>query len=102
MYQAILFLPLVGALFAGALGPFTGPRPAEVVTTTLVLITALLSWLAFYEVAILGQEERVALMQFITSGDLKSVWSLRIDTLTAVMLVVVNTISSLVHLYSIG
>jgi NADH-quinone oxidoreductase subunit L len=102
MYQAILFLPLVGALFAAALGPFTGPRPAEVVTTTLVLITALLSWLAFYQVAILGQEERIPLMQFITSGDLKAVWSLRIDTLTAVMLVVVTNVSGLVHLYSIG
>jgi NADH-quinone oxidoreductase subunit L len=102
MYQAILFLPLVGALFAGALGPLTGPRPAEVVTTTLVLLTALLSWLAFYEVAILGQQERIQLAQFITSGDLKSVWSLRIDTLTAVMLVVVTTVSGLVHLYSIG
>jgi NADH-quinone oxidoreductase subunit L len=102
MYQAILFLPLVGALFAAALGPFTGPRPAEVVTTTLVLITALLSWLAFYQIAILGQEERIALMQFITSGDLKAVWSLRIDTLTAVMLVVVTNVSGLVHLYSIG
>jgi NADH-quinone oxidoreductase subunit L len=102
MYQAILFLPLVGALFAAVLGPFTGPRPAEVVTTTLVLITALLSWLAFYEVAILGQEERIPLMQFITSGDLKAVWSLRIDTLTAVMLVVVTNVSGLVHLYSIG
>src|SRR6185437_2184261 len=102
MYQAILFLPLVGALFAGFLGPFTGPRPAEVVTTTLVLITALLSWLAFYQVAILGQEERIQLAQFITSGDLKSVWSLRIDTLTAVMLVVVTNVSGLVHLYSIG
>ena len=43
MYQAILFLPLAGALFAGLLGPFTGPRPAEVTTTTLVLITALLA-----------------------------------------------------------
>jgi NADH-quinone oxidoreductase subunit L len=102
MYQAILFLPLVGALFAAALGPFTGPRPAEVVTTTLVLITALLSWLAFYQVAILGQEERIPLMQFITSGDLKAVWSLRVDTLTAVMLVVVTNVSGLVHLYSIG
>ena len=48
MYQAILFLPLVGALFAGILGPFAGPRPAEVVTTTLVLITALTEWLAFF------------------------------------------------------
>ena len=53
MYQAILFLPLVGALFAGTLGRLPARAPAEVVTTTLVLITALLSWLAFYQVAIL-------------------------------------------------
>jgi NADH-quinone oxidoreductase subunit L len=102
MYQAILFLPLVGAIFAGLLGRFTGPRPAEVITTTLVLITALLSWLAFYQVAIQGEEQRIELLHFITSGDLKAVWSLRIDTLTAVMLVVVTTVSGLVHLYSIG
>ena len=102
MYQAILFLPLVGAIFAGLLGRFTGPRPAEVITTTLVLITALLSWLAFYQVAIRGEEQRIELLRFITSGDLKAVWSLRIDTLTAVMLVVVTTVSGLVHLYSIG
>lgn len=102
MYQAILFLPLAGALFAGLLGPFTGPRPAEVVTTTLVLISALLSWFGFYEVAIQGQEQRIELLRFIASGDLKAVWSLRIDTLTAVMLVVVTTVSGLVHLYSIG
>jgi NADH-quinone oxidoreductase subunit L len=102
MYQAILFLPLVGAIFVGLLGRFTGPRPAEVITTTLVLITALLSWLAFYQVAIQGEEQRIELLRFITSGDLKSVWSLRIDTLTAVMLVVVTTVSGLVHLYSIG
>ncbi len=102
MYQAILFLPLVGAIFAGLLGRFTGPRPAEVITTTLVLITALLSWLAFYQVAIQGEEQRIELLRFITSGDLKAVWSLRIDTLTAVMLVVVTTVSGLVHLYSIG
>jgi NADH-quinone oxidoreductase subunit L len=102
MYQAILFLPLVGAIFAGLLGRFTGPRPAEVITTTLVLITALLSWLAFYQVAIQGEEQRIELLRFITSGDLKAVWSLRIDTLTAVMLVVVTTVSGLVLLYSIG
>src|SRR5215510_7778301 len=102
MYQAILFLPLAGALFAGLLGPFAGPRASEVVTTTLVLMAALLSWLGFYEVAIGGQEQRIELARFIVSGDLKSVWSLRIDTLTAVMLVVVTTVSGLVHLYSIG
>ncbi len=102
MYQVILFLPLVGAIFAGFLGPLAGARASEVVTTTLVLIAALLSWLGFYEVAIQGQEQRIELARFIVSGDLKAIWSLRIDTLTAVMLVVVTTVSGLVHLYSIG
>jgi NADH-quinone oxidoreductase subunit L len=102
MYQAILFLPLIGAIFAGFFGRLVGGRSAEVLTTTLVLITALLSWLAFYQVAILGQETRIELIPWIESGDLKSVWSLRIDTLTAVMLVVVTSVSGLVHLYSIG
>jgi len=102
MYQAILFLPLLGAIFAGFFGRLVGARSSEVVTTTLVLITTLLSWLAFYQVALQGQEERIELMRWIDSGELKSAWSLRIDTLTAVMLVVVTTVSGLVHLYSIG
>ena len=67
-----------------------------------MLITALLSYLAFYQVALNGQEERIELLRWIDSGALKSAWSLRIDTLTAVMLVVVTTVSGLVHLYSIG
>jgi NADH-quinone oxidoreductase subunit L len=102
MYQAIVLLPLVGAVFAGFFGRLVGARASEVITTTLVLITALLSWLAFYQVAIEGQEERIELLRWIDSGALRSAWSLRIDTLTAVMLVVVTTVSGLVHLYSIG
>ncbi len=102
MYQAILLLPLAGAIFAGFLGRLLGARSAEVVTTTLVLLTAVLSWLAFYQVALHGQEVRIELMRFVDSGALKSVWSLRIDTLTAVMLVVVTNVSGLVHLYSVG
>ncbi|MGH6864802.1 MAG: NADH-quinone oxidoreductase subunit L [Methyloceanibacter sp.] len=102
MYQAIVFLPLLGALFAGFLGRFVGARTCEVITTMLVLVTAVLSWFAFYEVALQGQEERIELLRWFDSGTLKSSWSLRIDTLTAVMLVVVTTVSGLVHLYSIG
>ena len=102
MYQAILFLPLLGAIFAGFFGRLVGARASEVVTTTLVLVTALLSYLAFYQVAFQGQEERIELLRWVDSGALKSAWSLRIDTLTAVMLVVVTTVSGLVHLYSIG
>jgi NADH-quinone oxidoreductase subunit L len=102
MYQAIVFLPLLGAVFAGFFGRAVGARAAEVITTTLVLITAALSWLAFYQVALQGQEERVELLRWIDSGALRAAWALRIDTLTAVMLVVVTTVSGLVHLYSIG
>jgi NADH-quinone oxidoreductase subunit L len=102
MYQAIVFLPLFGAIFAGFFGRLFGARASEVVTTSLVLVTALLSWFAFYQVAIEGFETRIELARFIQSGALQSSWALRIDTLTAVMLVVVTTVSGLVHLYSIG
>ena len=67
-----------------------------------MLITALLSWFAFYQVGIEGHEARIELFRFIDSGELQTSWALRIDTLTAVMLVVVTTVSGLVHLYSIG
>ena len=102
MYQAIVFLPLLGAIFAGFFGRLVGARASEVVTTSLVLVAALLSCLAFYEIAIQGHEVRIELLRFIDSGDLHAAWALRIDTLTAVMLVVVTLISGLVHLYSIG
>src|SRR6187551_3260300 len=102
MYQAILFLPMLGAIFACFFGRLVGARASEVVTTALILVTAVLSWLAFYQVAIQGQEVRIELVRFVESGALKSMWSLRIDTLTAVMLVVVTNVSGLVHLYSIG
>ncbi len=61
-----------------------------------------LSWIAFYHVGFLGEEARVPLLPFIGVGDLQTSWSLRIDTLTAVMLVVVTTVSALVHIYSVG
>jgi NADH-quinone oxidoreductase subunit L len=79
-----------------------GSRAAELITTTLLVITCLLSWYAFYDVGLADHEARVPLFDFISFGDLHSEWSLRIDSLTAVMLVVVTTVSSLVHLYSIG
>jgi len=102
MYQAIVFLPLIGAIFAGFFGRLAGARASGVITTSLVLVTALLSWFAFYQVGIEGHDQRIELLRFIDSGALQSSWALRIDTLTAVMLVVVTTVSGLVHLYSIG
>ena len=146
MYQAIVFLPLLGAVLAGLIAlagararfPGKGPAPggedhatdhgaphggavshasphaeehapaaagsrtSELITTTLLMICMILSWIAFVDVGFAHHDVRVPVFTWMTAGDLKVEWSLRIDTLTAVMLVVVNTISAFVHLYSIG
>ena len=82
--------------------PAAGSQAAELITTMLLAISWVLSCFAFVEVGIGGHEARIPLFNFIVSGDLKVDWALRIDPLTAVMLVVVTTVSGLVHLYSIG
>jgi len=150
MVQAIVFLPLLGAILAGLISifgaharnpggdevehhddahgvdahaadahdenghddhghddhavepPAAGSRAAELITTGLLFVSAGLSWVTLVDVGFLHHDARIALFPWIISGDLQVIWSLRVDTLTAVMLVVVNTISSLVHLYSIG
>ena len=145
MIQAIVFLPLIGAIIAGAISivgaharnpsgdevehhddahaadahdehhddhghddhhvsepPAAGSRAAEIITTGLLLVAAALSWWTLFEVGFGHHDVRIELFPWINSGDLQVSWALRVDTLTAVMLVVVNTVSSLVHLYSIG
>ncbi len=82
--------------------PAAGSRSAELVTTVFLFASMLLSWLAFVDVGFGHHDSRLALFPWIISGDVKVDWALRIDTLTAVMLVVVTTISAFVHLYSIG
>jgi NADH-quinone oxidoreductase subunit L len=103
MYQAIVFLPLIGALIAGFGGRAIGAKASEYVTTLFLIVAALLSWVAFFTVA-MGETEvvRVPIMRWIDSGVVQRRLGTRIDTLTAVMLVVVNTVSCLVHVYSIG
>src|SRR5713101_2488039 len=151
MIQAIVFLPLIGAILAGLISlfgaharnpsgdtvehhddahgadahalhanddhgaddhghddhhvsepPAAGSRAAELITTGLLFVSAALSWMTLVDVGFMHHDARIALFPWIVSGDLQVFWSLRVDTLTAVMLVVVNTVSSLVHLYSIG
>jgi NADH-quinone oxidoreductase subunit L len=103
MYTAIVFLPLLGFLIAGFVGNRIGARATEIITTGLLFVSALLSWVVFSQMA-LGHGHAVTpvVANWITSGGLKVDWALRIDALTAVMLVVVTSVSSLVHLYSIG
>src|SRR5437764_303388 len=157
MYQAIVLLPLLGAVIAGivclvgAHNRFPGEDPpppaddhaaaavsedhpraapalhadhaafanthvaepehapsaagsllAELTTSTFLVICCVLSWFALFDVGIAGHEARIPMFSFISFADLHSEWMLRVDSLTAVMLVVVTTISSLVHIYSIG
>jgi NADH-quinone oxidoreductase subunit L len=102
MYHAIVFLPLLGFLIAGVFGRFIGARASEIVTTGLLLVSAVLSWVAFKNVGFGAGATRVQVATWMVSGDLVVDWAFRIDTLTAVMLVVVTSVSSLVHLYSIG
>jgi NADH-quinone oxidoreductase subunit L len=100
---AIVFLPLLGFLIAGLFGRFIGARPSEVVTTSLLFVALLFSWIIFLQVGFGTAETSVPVLgNWFTSGALKVDWALRVDTLTAVMLVVVTTVSALVHLYSIG
>ncbi len=146
MIQAIVFLPLLGAIAAGVIAVIgaharnpsgdivehghdhghgshaqsahddhghddhhapaaaaaAGTAAAELITTALLFVSAALSWVMFINVGFLKQDTLVQVLPWINSGDLQIPWSLRVDSLTAVMLVVVTTVSSFVHLYSIG
>ncbi len=152
MVQAIVFLPLLGAIVAGMIAivgahgrnpsgdtvehhddhghgahasaahdghgqddhahddhghgpvepPAAGSRAAELITTALLFVSAALSWMTLVDVGFMHHDVRIQVLPWIFSGDLQVWWALRVDTLTAVMLVVVTTVSSLVHLYSIG
>ncbi|MBP2312407.1 NADH-quinone oxidoreductase subunit L [Azospirillum soli] len=82
--------------------PTAGDRAAQFVTAGAVLISAVLSWILFFDVAVGGNARTIELMTWIRSGGLDVSWALRIDQLTAVMLVVVNTVSACVHVYSLG
>ena len=102
IYAAIVLLPLAGALIAGLFGRVIGDRPSEIITTSFLFLAAALAWIVFFQVALGHETHTITLFRWITSGELDTSWALKVDTLTAVMLVVVTTVSSLVHLYSIG
>ncbi len=102
MYVLIVFLPLLAALIAGLFGRSIGDRGSQLVTSGAVIIAAILSWISLYQIAFQQTTEVVELLTWIDSGDFDVSWALRIDSLTAVMLVVVNTVSAVVHVYSIG
>jgi NADH-quinone oxidoreductase subunit L len=102
IYSAIVFLPGLAAVFVGLCGRALGNRPSEIITTSALIISCILSWIVFWNVGFGHETAHVAVERWITSGELDVSWAFRIDTLTAVMFVVVTTVSALVHVYSIG
>ena len=102
MEIAILFLPLVASIAAGFFGKFIGDRNSEIVTSVFVSASSILSFILFYEVVVNSYESNVVIATWINSGTLNVNWSIKVDPLSSVMLVVVTLVSSLVHIYSIG
>ena len=103
MIQAIVFLPLLAALVAGLGQRAIGTTAAKLVTTAALFASCALSWPVFLSfVAGTGEAGVTPVLHWVSSGALQFNWELRVDTLTAVMLVVITTVSALVHLYSWG
>ncbi len=102
MEISIIALPLIASIISGFFGKFIGDRNSEIVTSLLVSISAILSVIVFYEVIFNQYEENIIIAKWINSGSLEVNWTMKIDALSAVMLVVVTFISALVHIYSIG
>src|SRR3990167_11288818 len=102
MEPFVVLLPLFGALLAMPLARMSGARAAEIATTALVGLAAVQSWILFGDVAIGGHARTISLFTWFSSGNFYADWAVRLDTLSAVMLVVVNSVSFLVHAYSIG
>jgi len=102
MEIALLFFPLLASIISGFFGKYIGDRNSEIITSLFVSISALLSLILFYQVIVNHYESNIVIGTWINSGTLDVNWSIKIDALSSVMLVVVTLISSLVHIYSIG
>lgn len=100
METTILFAPLVGALLCGFGWRFIGEKAAMWTATGLLFLACLLSWIVFLTFD--GVTQQIEIMRWIESGSLSTSWAVRLDRLTAIMLIVVTTVSALVHLYSFG
>jgi NADH-quinone oxidoreductase subunit L len=98
----IIFLPLIGSIISGFFGKFLGSRNSEILTSLFVSISAIFSFLIFYKVFNESYTNNLNILTWINSGTFNVNWSINIDALSSVMLVVVTLVSSIVHIYSIG
>jgi NADH-quinone oxidoreductase subunit L len=102
MELSIITLPLIAAIISGFFGKYIGDKNSEIFTSLLVSISAILSVIVFYNVVFNQYEDNIIIATWINSGTLDVNWSMKIDSLSSVMLVVVTSVSALVHIYSIG
>ena len=102
METLLLFLPLLASIISGFFGKFIGDRNSEIITSLFVSISAIISLILFYNVIVNNYESNVVIATWINSGTLNVNWSIKVDALSSVMLVVVTLVSLLVHIYSIG
>ena len=102
MEYILLFLPLISSIILGFFGKLIGNRYSGIFASCLITISALISLLIFYQVLAEGYSSNKLIFNWIHSGNFNVNWSIKIDTITAVMLVVVCLISSIIHFYSIG
>ncbi|MEY4846522.1 MAG: hypothetical protein RJA54_395 [Pseudomonadota bacterium] len=102
MLYLILFLPLLGSFISAFFYKRIGDRTCQIITSAFIVTGAILSSIILLETIKTGKVYEYPIFNWITSGSLKLNWSIYVDSLTAVMLVVVNSVSALVHIYSIG
>ena len=102
MLYLILFLPLLGSFISAFFYKKIGDRTCQIITSAFIVTGAILSSIILLETIKTGKVYEYPILNWITSGSLKLHWSIYVDSLTAVMLVVVNSVSALVHIYSIG
>ncbi|EAP76061.1 NADH-quinone oxidoreductase subunit L [Roseovarius nubinhibens] len=100
IFKTILFAPLIGALIAGFGWRIIGDKGAQWVATGLLFLACLLSWVVFLDGA--HHADPVHILTWVQSGTLDSAWAVRVDRLTTIMLIVITSVSALVHLYSMG
>ena len=102
MEYIIIFLPLLGSVISGFFGRYIGSKSSEIITCLCVSISACLSLFIFYKVIYHDYTNHVIIAKWIESGTLNVNWSIYVDPLSALMLVVVTLISAIVHIYSVG
>ena len=102
MEYAIVFLPLLGSFISGFFGKNLGGKTCQILTSSFISISAILSIFIFYQVVVDDYSSNKLIFNWISSGDFNVNWSINIDPLTSVMLVIVSLISSIIHFYSIG